>query len=157
MVLLAAAAAPAAAQGRGPGRAPVRFYADLGYVNLFDYPKWVTIGPEIELRLGGFLSLNPDVALWVRQSAGTRVAVVPGAMLNVHLGRWSVGGGGALKVSDWDTLAGGAIVPRFQVGYLAGPARIAAQLYYLDAAKEAVFSFTIALRLGGGPRRGPED
>jgi hypothetical protein len=157
MILLAAAAAPAAAQGRGPDRAPIRFYADLGYINLFDYPKWILIGPEVEFRLGGFLSLNPDVALWIQQSAGTRVAVVPGATLNVHLGRWSFGGGGGLKVNAWDTMAAGVIVPKFQVGYLAGPARVSAQLYYLGTTKDAIFSFTIALRLGGGPRRGPED
>jgi len=160
LVILAAialAGAPAAAQSRGPDRAPVRFYADIGYVNLFQYPKWITIGPEVEFRLGRFASFNPEAAIWIRESRSAHVKVVPGATLNVRLNRFTIGAGGILKVSDWDPDASGSIVPKAQIGYLAGPVRVNLQLLYLNTSKEVAVAFSFAMRIGGGPRREPED
>lgn len=160
LLLLAAiafAGVPAWAQYRGPDRAAVRFYADIGYVNLFQYPKWLTVGPEIEFRLGRIASFNPEAALWIRESRSAHVKVVPGATLNVRLNRFTVGVGGVLKVSDWDPEASGSIVPKAQIGYLAGPTRIGVQIYYLNTSQEVAFAFTFAMRLGGGPRREPDD
>jgi hypothetical protein len=154
---LALAAAPARAQYRGPDTAPVRFYADLGYVNLFDYPKWLTLGPEIEFRLGRFASVNPDVMLWIRESRGSNLSVIPGATLNFRLNRLTVGFGGILKVDDWTEAASGAIVPKVQFGYLAGPTRINLSLYYLNSTQQVVVAFSFGIRIGGGPRREPDE
>jgi len=156
-IALASAAAPARAQYRGPDTAPVRFYADLGYVNLFDYPKWLTLGPEVEFRLGRVFSVNPEVMLWIRESRGSNLEVVPGATLNVRLNRITIGAGGILKVDDWAEMASGAIVPKVQFGYLAGPTRLGVSLYYLNAMDQVVVAFSFGLRIGGGPRRGPDE
>ena len=72
----AGAAGRAAAQGR-PDMGPVRLYVNLGYVNLFSYPKWFNLGPELEVRLGRFFSINPEVSIWIGQSFGRKVKVVP--------------------------------------------------------------------------------
>jgi hypothetical protein len=151
------AAAPVSAQYRGPDRASVRFYADIGYVNLFQFPKWLTLGPEVEFRLGRIATFNPEAMLWIRESRGAHVSVIPGATLNVRLNRFTIGAGGVLKVHDWDETAGGSIVPKAQIGYLAGPTRIGVQLLYLNTSKEVVVAFSLAMRIGGGPRREPDD
>lgn len=156
-ILLAAGLTPAWAQYRGPDRAPVRFYADIGYVNLFAYPKWLSIGPEVELRLGPFLSLNPDAMLWVRESRSAHLSVIPGATLNLHIRRFVIGGGASFKVADWDEAAGGALVPKAQLGYEAGPTRLTFSFYYLSTSKEIAAAVSFGLRIGGGPRRGGDD
>jgi hypothetical protein len=156
-ILLAAELTPAWAQYRGPDRAPVRFYADIGYVNLFAYPKWLTIGPEVELRLGPFLSLNPDAMLWFRESRGAHLSVIPGATLNIHIRRFVIGGGASFKVADWDEAAGGTLVPKALLGYEAGPTRLTFSFYYLSTSKEVAAAFSFGLRIGGGPRRGGDD
>jgi hypothetical protein len=157
LAAIALAAAPAWAQYRGPDQAPLRFYADIGYVNLFQYPKWLTLGPEVEVRLGRIASFNPEAMLWIRESRGARVTVIPGATLNLRLNRFTIGAGGVLKVRDWDEAAGGSIVPKAQIGYLAGPTRIGVQLLYLNTSKDVVVAFSFAMRIGGGPRREPDD
>jgi hypothetical protein len=157
LAVIVLATVPAWAQYPGPDRAPVRFYADIGYINLFQYPKWLTIGPEVEFRLGRIASINPEAMFWIRESRGAHVNVVPGATFNIRLNRFTVGAGGVLKVSDWDTLASGSIVPKAQLGYLAGPTRIGVQLLYLNTSKEVVVAFSIAMKIGGGPRREPDD
>jgi hypothetical protein len=154
---IAIAAAPAGAQYRGPDTAPVRFYADIGYVNLFDYPKWLTLGPEVEFRLGRVVSLNPELMFWIRESRGSNLDVVPGATLNFRLNRLTLGFGGMLKVGDWAEAASGAIVPKVQFGYLAGPTRIGVSLYYLNTTDQVVIAFSFGMRIGGGPRREPDD
>lgn len=156
-IALVAVAAPARAQYRGPDTAPVRFYADIGYVNLFDYPKWLTLGPEVEFRLGRVVSLNPEVMLWIRESRGANLDVIPGATLNVRLDRFLIGVGGALKVGDWGEAASGAIVPKAQLAYMAGPTRLGLSLYYLNSTDQVIVAFSFGLRIGGGPRREPDE
>ena len=153
-ILLATGLTPAWAQYRGPDRAPVRFYADIGYVNLFAYPKWLTIGPEVELRLGRVFSLNPDAMLWVRESRGAHLSLIPGATFNIHIRHFVIGGGATFKIADWDETAGGALVPKAQLGYEAGPTRLNFSFYYLSATKEVAVAFSFGLRIGGGSRRG---
>jgi hypothetical protein len=156
-IILAAASTPALAQYRGPDRAPVRFYADLGYVNLFDYPKWITLGPEVEFRLGRVVSFNPEVMIWIRETAGSNVDFVPAATLNFRLNRFVFGVGAALKVGDWGEAAAGSLVPKFQFGYMAGPTRLGLSLYYLNETRHVVVGMSFAMRLGGGPRREPDE
>jgi len=156
-IVLAAASTPALAQYGGPDRAPVRFYADLGYINLFDYPKWITIGPEVEFRLGRVVSFNPEVMLWIRQSAGSNIDFVPAATLNFRLNRFVLGLGAALKVDDWGEAAAGSLVPKFQFGYMAGPTRLGLSVYYLNETKHVVVGMSFAMGFGGGPRRGSDE
>src|SRR5665647_3480989 len=124
-ILMAVTAVTAAAQYR-PEASPVQLYINLGYVNLFSYPKWISLGPELELRLGRMITVNPDVAIWIGQSFGRKVRVVPGATVNLRFRRFSVGAGAVGRVPEWagtETVAGeragGWLVPKFQVGYMA--------------------------------------
>ncbi len=68
---------PAGAQPRRNQRS-VGLYVNLGYMNLNSYPKWVTLGPELELRLGRAVTVNPELSLWLRDFFGDTVHIVPG-------------------------------------------------------------------------------
>ncbi len=154
--LLLAAGLPARAQPRLDTR-PVAFFLDLGYVNLADYPKWILIGPELELRLGRHISVNPEASIWIRQSRGGAVQFVPGATANLRFGRFFFGGGAVRRVSDWSESAGGWLVPKFQAGLLTGPARLTLSAFYLSASNDVVLSLTVGIGLGGRMGRGSED
>jgi len=153
-ILMAVTAVPAAAQYR-PEASPVQLYINLGYVNLFSYPKWISLGPELELRLGRMITVNPDVAIWIGQSFGRKVRVVPGATVNLRFRRFSVGAGAVGRVPEWagtETVAGeragGWLVPKFQVGYMAGPTRLTVSLLYLSGSKDVVAAATIGMGIG---------
>jgi hypothetical protein len=156
-LLLAAGVLPLAAQ-RGPERRPVQFYADLGYVNLFAYPKWISVGPELELRLGRYFSLNPDVTLWIGQSFARKVKVVPGLTANVRLGRITLGGGAVYRLSEWpeDPLETqvdrGWLMPKAQIGYTMGPARLTLSLLFPGGTNDLAAGLTIAMGFGGPSR-----
>ena len=150
-VLSLAAALPAAAQPRLNTR-PVQLYVDLGYVNLFTYPKWISLGPEIEFRLGPLVTFNPEAAIWVRQNAGSSVRFVPGATVNLRFRNFFVGGGAVGRVSDWETMAGGWLVPKAQIGYFAGPGRLTLSLYYLNTAKDVAAALSLGFGIGGRAR-----
>jgi hypothetical protein len=155
LLFLAGAALPASAQSRLDTR-PVQLYVDFGYVNLFTYPKWISLGPEIEFRLGRLVTFNPEAAIWVRQNAGNTVRFVPGATVNLRFSHFYVGGGAVGRVSDWETMAGGWLVPKAQIGYFSGPGRLTFSLFYLSTAKDVAAALTIGFGVG---RRGrePED
>lgn len=153
-IFMAAAARPASAQGR-PDTSPVQLYVNLGYVNLFSYPKWLNLGPELELRLGRVVTFNPDVSIWIGQSFGRKVRVVPGATVNIRLNRFLIGGGAVGRVPEWagnetgtGARAGGWLVPKAQVGYLAGPARLTVSLLYLSGSKDVVAAATVGMGIG---------
>lgn len=148
-----AAAPPARAQARFDTR-PVAFLVDLGYVNLTDYPKWIALGAEVDLRLGRFLSVNPEASIWLRQSRGGTVQFVPGVTANVRLGRFFFGGGAVRRVTDWSEAAGGGLVPKFQAGLRTGPNRLTLAGYYLNVTNDVVLSLTIGIGVG---RREPRD
>ena len=152
LLFAAATARPAAAQPRLNTR-PIQLYVDLGYVNLFTYPKWITLGPQVEFRLGPLVTFNPEAAIWIRQNAGTQVSVIPGATVNLRFRGFSVGVGASGRVSDWRTMAGGWLVPKAQVGVFAGPGRLTLSLYYLSTAKDVAAAMTIGFGIG---RRGRE-
>lgn len=155
-LLAAAPALPARAQARLDTR-PVTFLVDLGYVNLTDYPKWIALGPEVELRLGRFLSVNPEASIWLRQSRGGTVQLVPGATANVRIGRFFIGGGAVRRVSDWSESAGGWLVPKFQAGLRTGPTRLTLSGHYLNLTNDVVLSLTIGIGIGRREPRDPDD
>ena len=145
--LLAAAARPALAQPRWETK-PVQLFIDLGYINLFDFPKWIFLGPELEIRLGRGFSLNPEVSIWASQNLRGGVQVVPGATANVHIGRFIVGAGAVRRVPDWSESAGGWLVPKAQLSYLAGPSRLTLTCIYLNTTKDVAIGMTIGMGLG---------
>ena len=146
-VFMAAAARPAAAQRRLDTR-PIQLYIDLGYVNLFSYPKWMAIGPELELRLGGVVTVNPEVAVWFSQSFRGNAKLVPGATANIHFRRFFVGAGAVRRVADWSASASGWLVPKVQAGYFAGPARLTVSALYLNTTKDVILGMTIGFGIG---------
>jgi hypothetical protein len=157
-LFMAVAARPASAQGRRD-MSPVGLYVNLGYVNLFSYPKWITLGPELELRLGRLVTVNPDVSIWIGQSFGRKVRVVPGATVNLRIKRFLVGGGAVGRVPEWagsetgsGERAAGWLVPKAQIGYMAGPTRLTLSLYYLSGSKDVVAAATIGMGIGRRPR-----
>jgi len=153
MIIVAASAAPGWAQYREE-RKPVRLYVDLGYVNLFNYPKWFNLGPEVEFRVGRFFSLNPEVSVWIGQSFGRKVKVVPGATANVRLGRFFIGGGVIHRISDWPenesfaTIDRGWLLPKAQVGYFAGSARLTLSVLFVGGANDIAAGLTIGMGIG---------
>ena len=141
-----AAARPAAAQFRERYR-PIGLYIDLGYMNLNSVPKWITLGPELELRLGKVLSINPEVSLWFRSSFGDTVHIVPGGTINLRLRSFFFGGGVIRRISDWAEEAGGSIVPKFQAGYASGPVRLTVALLLLNRTDNFVLGLNFGFRI----------
>jgi hypothetical protein len=135
---------------------PLVFYADIGYVNLFSYPKWLSIGPELELRFGRHISINPELAIWARDSFRGGVDIVPGATANLRFRRFFIGGGAVRRVPAWAESASGWLVPKIQAGYFAGPSRLTVTLMYLNLEKEIAVGMTIGISIGRRPRE-PED
>jgi hypothetical protein len=150
-VLIAAGTRPAIAQYRTETK-PVQFSIDLGYVNLFDYPKWITMGPELEIRLGRQFSLNPEVAVWLGQNFRGKAKIVPGATANFHIKRFFFGAGAVRRISDWAEEASGGLIPKVQVGYLAGATRLMLSCLYLNTTDDVVIGLTFGMGLGRPPR-----
>jgi len=157
VIALLAIAVPVAPAQEPPDRRPLQLYADLGYVDLFSYPKWIAIGPELEIRLGGLLSIDPDVSLWINQSPRQKVRVVPGVLANVRLGRVTLGGGAVYRVSDWpsseaDQVSGttdkGWLLPKAQISYALGPTRLAFYLLFPGGRNSVAASLTLSMRIG---------
>ncbi|MBN2266331.1 MAG: hypothetical protein JW775_11010 [Candidatus Aminicenantes bacterium] len=149
--LIAAVPRPALAQS-GPEVKPIRFFLDFGYVNLFDRPKWLALGPDLEFRLGRSFSINPEVTVWLSQNFRGKAKIVPGATANVHIKRFSFGAGAVRRVSDWAEEAGGGIVPKVQVGYLVGATRLTLSCLYLSTTDDLVIGLTFGMALGRPPR-----
>ena len=135
---------PAEAQSRRNMK-PVGVYLNLGYVNLNSYPKWMTLGPEIELRLGRSVSVNPEVSFWFRDFFGETVHVVPGVTLNLRSGRFFVGAGVIRRISDWAEEASGSVVPKLRAGFMAGPVKLGLDLLFLDQTNDFIFGMTFGV------------
>lgn len=144
VLLLSGAWRPAEAQYRRAER-PIGVYLNIGYMNLNSIPKWLTVGPELELRLGRVLSLNPDVSIWFRDSFGGSVHLVPGASANFRLGYFFIGGGAVRRISDWADRADGTFVPKLHGGFATGPVRISAAILFLNRTDTFVFGLNIGL------------
>jgi hypothetical protein len=154
--LLAASARPGQAQP-GPDNRPIKLSINLGYINLFDNPKWLTLGPELELRLHRLVTINPEVSVWLSQTFRGKAKVVPGATVNLRLKRFFVGAGAVRRISDWAENAGGTLVPKIQAGYLSGPARLTLSALYLNKTKDVVIGLTMGFGIGRRGEREPDD
>ena len=146
MLLGLAAARPAGAQSRENGR-PLGVYINLGYVNLNSYPKWIALGPELELRAGRVVSFNPELSVWIRNSFGSSVHIVPGLTVNFRIKRFFLGGGVVRRISDWAEEAGGTVVPKFQAGYASGPVRLTVALLLLNRTDTFVLGLNFGFRI----------
>ena len=141
-----AAARPAGAQSRKNER-PLGVYINLGYVNLNSYPKWIALGPELELRAGRVVSFNPELSVWIRKSFGSSVHIVPGLTVNFRIKRFFLGGGVVRRISDWAEEAGGTVVPKFQAGYASGPVRLSVILLLLNRTDNFVLGLNFGFRI----------
>lgn len=135
---------PAGAQPRRD-RKPIGLYVNLGYMNLNSYPKWVTLGPELELRLGRAVTVNPELSLWLRDFFGDTVHIVPGGTVNLRLRSFFIGGGAVRRISDWAEEAGGWWVPKFQAGYAGGPVKIGVCLLLLNRTDDFIVGLTLGI------------
>ena len=141
-----AAARPAGAQSRKNERL-LGVYINLGYVNLNSYPKWIALGPELELRAGRVVSFNPELSVWIRNSFGSSVHIVPGLTVNFRIKRFFLGGGVVRRISDWAEEAGGTVVPKFQAGYASGPVRLSVILLLLNRTDNFVLGLNFGFRI----------
>ena len=91
-------------------------------------PQWITMGPEIVLPIGSGFSINPEVTLWGSGFGFRSYFVVPGALVSLRVGRFSIGAGfikrfWISRYSNDDSSEN--IVTKFQVGYRSRNSRIA--------------------------------
>lgn len=152
--LAASAATPGLRAQSGENRLdtrPLVLYVNIGYVNLFTYPKWIALGPELELRFGKRFSINPECSIWARDSFRGGVSVIPGATVNLRFKRFFVGGGAVRRVSDWGESASGWLVPKVQAGYFSGPSRLAVTLMYLNRSNDVAVGLTLGIGIGRRP------
>jgi hypothetical protein len=147
IVLGAAAAGPLQAQSPRDQR-PLSVYIDIAYINLGTPPRWMALAPELEWRLARPLSINPEVALWFPDTFRGNVQIVPGATANFHLDRFFLGGGAVWRVPAWDPDANGRLVPKLQIGYLMGGAKIALTLHLPGGIYDAALGLSIGTRIG---------
>lgn len=146
MLIALAFPVPAGAQFRRENK-PIALYINLGYMNLNSYPKWLTLGPELELRLGKVISLNPEVSFWFRSSFGETVAIVPGGTVNLRIRGFFIGGGAVRRISDWAEEADGSVVPKAQAGFASGPVRLSVVLLFLGRTDRFVLGLNFGFRI----------
>jgi hypothetical protein len=146
MLIGLASPAPAGAQFRRDSK-PIGFYVNLGYMNLNSYPKWVTLGPELELRLGRVLSINPELSFWFRDFFGDTVHIVPGGTVNLRLRSFFIGAGAVRRISDWVDAAGGSLVPKIQAGYAAGPVKLGIAILFLNRTNDFILGASLGIGL----------
>jgi hypothetical protein len=156
LVLGLAAARPTWAQSQRAER-PLGVYVDIGYVNLNAPPRWIALGPELEWRTGKLITINPDVSIWFQDSFRSAVRLVPGMTVNFRINRIFLGGGVMRRISDWSMDTNAWFVPKFQIGYLTGPAKLALTVYVPGGNNDIVFGLTIGTRIGPRGSREPED
>jgi hypothetical protein len=135
---------------------PLSLYIDIGYINLSQPPHWLALGPELEWRAAGPLTVNPDVAVWIQDSFRSTVRVVPGVTANLRFNRVFVGGGVVYRVPEWAADTTGKIVPKLQAGLLMGPARFALTVHLPGGGSDIVWGMTIATRIGRPGGREPD-
>lgn len=146
-ILGAAAAGPLRAQSPRDQR-PLSVYIDIAYINLGTPPRWMALAPELEWRPARLLSLNPEVAIWFPDTFRGNVQLVPGATANLRLNRIFLGGGAVWRVPAWDPDANGRLVPKFQVGYLMGGAKIALTMHVPGGIYDVALGLSIGTRVG---------
>lgn len=114
--------------GRAEGQR-IGFFANLGVMTKEGLsPYWLTLGPELVLPLGTRWSLNPEVTLWGGNFRFNSFFVVPGVVVNLRIGRFTLGVGAVRRFwvsrfSNGDSSE--KIAPKIQVGYRSRNSRIA--------------------------------
>lgn len=135
---------------------PLSLYVDIGYINLNQPPHWLALGPELEWRPARPLSINADVALWIRDSFRSTVRFVPGLMANLRFSRIFVGAGAVWRVTEWALDTDSKLVPKLQMGYLTGPAKFALTVHLPGGNNDVILGFTIGTRIGRPGGREPD-
>lgn len=151
-----AAAGPLQAQSSRTER-PLGVYIDVSYINLGSQPRWMALGPELEWRPVRQISLNPDLAFWFADTLRGSIRIIPGLTANLRLKRLFLGGGLVWRAREWDPDLNGRFVPKFQIGYQMGPARIALTMHVPGGIYDVALGLTIATRIGRPGGREPED
>jgi len=144
-ILSAWAPPPARAQGQRIG-----FFANLGVMTKEGLsPYWLTLGPELVIPLGPRWSLNPEVTIWGSNFGFRSYYVVPGAIVNFRIGRFTLGAGAVRRfwVSRFSSEdSSEKIAPKFQVGYRSRNSRIT--LIVIPLSSRNYVSFGVALSMG---------
>jgi hypothetical protein len=156
IILGTAAAGPLQAQAQRNER-PLGIYVDISYINLFSQPRWMALGAELEWRPARQFSLNPELGFWFADTFRGSIRIVPGLTANLRFNRLFLGGGLVWRAPEWDPDVNGRFVPKFQIGYLMGPARIALAMYVPGGIYDVALGLTIATRIGRPGGREPED
>jgi hypothetical protein len=154
-ILGTAAAGPLQAQPSRNER-PLGVYIDIAYINLASHPRWMALGPELEWRPARMFSLNPEVAFWFADTFRGSIRIIPGLTANLRLNRLFLGGGLVWRAPEWDPDANGRFVPKFQIGFLMGPARIALTMHVPGGIYDVALGLTIATRIGRPGGREPD-
>jgi len=114
--------------GRAEGQR-IGFFANLGVMTKERLsPYWLTLGPELMIPLGTRWSFNPEVTLWGGNFRFNSFFVVPGVVVNLRIGRFTLGVGAVRRFwvsrfSNGDSSE--KIAPKIQVGYRSRNSRIA--------------------------------
>jgi hypothetical protein len=144
-VLIAWTAQPGRAQSRRIG-----FFVNMGFMTKENVsPNWLTLGAELVLRLGAGWSINPEAALWGSNFGFNNYYIVPGALVNYRIGRFTFGAGVVKRfwVSRYgDDDSSEKIALKFQVGYHSMGSRIALVVIPLPAGEYV--SYGLAFGLG---------
>jgi hypothetical protein len=132
------------------GNRKVGFLINLGFMTREGLsPQWMTLGPELVLPLGPRFSINPEVTLWGSGFTFRSYYVVPGALINLRVGRWTIGAGPVKRfwISRYmDDDSSESIVLQFQVGYRSRNSRIA--LVAVPISRRNYVSFGLVLGMG---------
>lgn len=155
LVLAQAAAGPLQAQPPRDQR-PIAVYIDIAYINLGSPPRWMALATELEWRPARPFSIDPEVAIWFPDTFRGNVQIVPGATANLRLNRVFLGGGAVWRVPAWDPDANGRLVPKLQIGYLMGGAKIALTLHLPGGIYDAAFGLSVGTRIGRPGGREPD-
>jgi hypothetical protein len=128
----------------------IGFLVNLGFMTKEGLsPQWMILGPELALPVGARLTINPEVTLWGAGFGFRSYYIVPGALLNLRVGRFILGAGVVKRfwVSRYmDDDSSENIAPKFQVGYLSRFTRIA--LVAIPISRHDYVSFGLVLGMG---------
>ena len=135
--------------GRAEGQR-IGFFANLGVMTKEGLsPYWLTLGPELMIPLGTRWSLNPEVTLWGGNFRFNSFFVVPGVVVNLRIGRFTLGVGAVRRFwvsrfSNGDSTE--KIAPKIQVGYRSRNSRIT--LIVIPLSSRNYVSVGVALGMG---------
>jgi len=135
--------------GRAEGQ-KIGFFANLGFMTKEGLsPNWLTLGAEVGIPLGTRVSFNPEVTLWGSSFGFRSYYVVPGAVVNFRIGRFTLGVGAVRRFwvsrfSNGDSSEN--IAPKLQIGYRSRNSRIT--LIAIPFSSRNYVSLGVALSMG---------